>query len=192
MDSIICRPVMLPQVGEPVLPSIVVGTPELGLRITESKFGMKEAIYYHLYLVSDRNIRKGDYFLNGMNNLSLATKDTFIGDWYNVTSKSCRKIEATTDKSLNLPLIPHSFVEKYIQAQRKIDRVSISIYYDRANITDAALDYPGGEVIIIPVKDSWNREELKTELNKAYQLGHAHANKVIGYEEFNEWFNKTY
>jgi hypothetical protein len=85
---------------------------------------------HHLYLISNREIKIGDYYLN-------AKKDKFIkASAHDVAllntessniSKILRyiKLEATTDRTLNLPLIPKSFAEKYADKQGSINEVLI-------------------------------------------------------------------
>lgn len=103
------------------------------------------------------------------------------------------RIEATTDKSLGLPLIPQSFVKQWVSMQGKIGKVRVMLsgsgeLYLQSGVND-------GQVIILPIKDSWNREELK----QAYEDG---VREGINYKQFSqwetqgwtfkEWFDKNY
>jgi hypothetical protein len=96
----------------------------------------------HLYLVSDREIKKGDWFIVQLYDitstpmkLSLEQVKTITDEiWVNQSSivtcrhiENCSRVEATTDPSLNLPLIPQSFIEEYVSKQGKIEEVYIEI-----------------------------------------------------------------
>lgn len=160
--------------------------------------------FYNLYLVSDREIGPYEWFYasdhmsinkNEWKN-SKALKQEF--PWYH-------KIEATTDKSLGLPLIPKSFIEEYVQKQGKIDKVYIRLEcrYGEQQVEIILFDDwdkgpPREEVIIIPVKDSWNREEVEKIAHYAFNKGVEHGcdnepilNKTDD-EIFNEWFDENY
>lgn len=109
----------------------------------------KSAIPQHLYIISDDEIKQGDYFLadnrisqssnNGIPNWVLCkcikVKNTWIycdeipgeghnGDW-------CKKIIATTDSSLNLPQPSQQFIEKYIESYNKDEIITnVLVEYD--------------------------------------------------------------
>lgn len=109
------------------------------------------------------------------------------------------RIEATTDKSLDLPLIPQSFVERFVEAQGKIDKVGIKMKQYEATFISKGGYKPeitsNQEIIILPIKDSWNREELK----QAYEDGVREGVKYKQFSQwetqgwtFKEWFDKNY
>jgi len=101
---------------------------------------------FHLYLVSDEEIKEGDWFIttnSGKNHnekvLIEATRTTL-----EYVDKHDFKIIATTDKSktefegveyfrdgtskdsyISLPQIPQSFIEAYVKAEGKIDKVMV-------------------------------------------------------------------
>lgn len=79
----------------------------------------------YLYFTSKREIKEGDFFLDGTTIYSTPNERTLKA--INVDDRACFKIEATTDPSLELPLIPQSFIEKYVEKQGKIDEVMIDI-----------------------------------------------------------------
>lgn len=166
----------------------------------------------HLYLVSDREIKEGDWYMNTLAGRLHKSNDAGPppNDGY------FKKVEATTDKSLGLPLIPQSFIEEFVQKQGKIDKVKIAYAYDAGGKDDHGpllqltgwakhlveeagepieLHKDSVEVIILPIKDSWNKEDMK----KAYEDGikeGIHYNKLSEWETqgwtFNEWFDKNY
>ncbi len=94
----------------------------------------------HLYLVSDREIKEGDWYYDPINEL--------VDNNYNLNSNGNKKIEATTDTSLKvardeftpslrhpsmdyktLPQIPQSFIEAYVKAEGDIKEVNIEMEY---------------------------------------------------------------
>ena len=140
----------------------------------------------HLYLISSREIKESDWFIydsiitnTGKINLPMSTPKY--------------RIEATTDPSLGLPLIPTKWIEEvYVPSQGKIKQVCLKSN-DQGKIPDCydeqqwreedydtkkkclqwspTLEGRGGErhVIILPIKDSWNREELKKALKEIWE-----------------------
>ena len=120
----------------------------------------------YLYFTSDREIKEGDYFIefyeNFPNRVLKAPKPlhdkTIIKD-------VDFKIEATTDPSLRLPLIPQLFIEVYVEKQGKIDEVMIEM-----SCNGLAGGNPmehlkpttrkDNTAIIHKLKDSWTREEV--------------------------------
>ena len=102
---------------------------------------------YNLYIISDDEIKEGDWFINDLNQIKKCTsRDTegyidFEGG-FNTKPSSCKKIIATTDSSLWRPshkyasdviLLPQpsqQFIEKFIEE------------YNRGNvITDVLIEY---------------------------------------------------
>lgn len=199
-----CKPVMLPTDkyhGLYTMEGQIGYTPP-------GTFGECGDIYQALYLVSDREIKEGDWVWDGR-------LDPQPPDWpiYRVEESDDipdkgtpdRKIEATTNPFLGLPLIPQSFIEEYASEQGKIDEVKIEIYskelaerlgYDYRKprgVCGNNPSHPEGEVIILPIKDSWNRDELKKALERgAIQFGGSNIQDQFIQSEFDEWFDKNY
>jgi len=105
------------------------------------------------------------------------------------TDQICLKIEATTDQSLNFPLIPQSFIEKYVEEQGKIDEAMINMTgrdhpdYPWAKVPEVRKD---NTVIVSKVKDSWIREEVFDLLHQ-YDL-HGKCNTD---EDFMKWIEEN-
>jgi len=81
--------------------------------------------YKHLYITSDEVIKIEDWVICKNDVFKPECKEE-INDLQNW----CKKIIATTDKSLNLPLIPQSFIETYIEEYNKgnmIENIEIEI-----------------------------------------------------------------
>lgn len=144
----------------------------------------------HLYLISDEEIKDKKIYNKhclffgwqggkDYNDKSpcLAGKDIgsirTLGKYY--------EILATTDKSLNLPQIPQSFIKQYIEADGKIDEVDIEITclygdncpskgaYDKQHLCKIGIKVDSNNCVIIhTVKDSWSREEVEKLLLLAF------------------------
>ena len=101
---------------------------------------IKSEIGQHLYLVSDEEIKEGDWFV------SLKIKGIYKANPENVKTLSNYKVEyihkiiATTDKSLGLPLVNHDFIEAYVKAEGNINEVMVEYEYGRAYIGQPFLD----------------------------------------------------
>lgn len=110
---------------------------------------------------------------------------------------NCIKIEATTDPSLNLRLIPQSFIEKYVEEGGNIKEVMINlidngceewvgdyyngkpVWFDRIEVETRK----DNTVIVSKIKDSWTREEV-IALCKA-------ARSTAGEINIDEWFEQN-
>jgi hypothetical protein len=87
----------------------------------------------HLYIISDEEIKEGDWYITSDNMLLQFTKETHIhGNPLNLKGK----IIATTDKSLGLPLVDQSLIKAY--AEQPFDEVMVeySDWWDDPDRTD--------------------------------------------------------
>lgn len=146
----------------------------------------------HLYLVSDREIKINDKYINTFTDKieKNDSNEEGIDDIY-------KKIEATTDKSLGLPLIPQSFIEEYAQKQGKIDKVKIHIRGEGYCLAGMPITEEN-EVIILPIKDSWNRDEHRQGIIAGinWYRNWICPDKPFSLDpeaiEFNDWFDEKY
>jgi len=129
----------------------------------------------HLYLVNDKNIKKGDYYLYFMTDVAdlMRCEDEEEAERCNThpnISHISRKIVATTNKTLKdvVPLIHDSFVNDYAKSSYKedalIDRVLVE-YYIFSNIRGKSFDIKpkldeDGYVTIKQPKENFTREEV--------------------------------
>lgn len=141
-----------------------------------------EWIPQHLYLVSDKEIKKGDYYWNSITGKGYKNADNGTYD------KIFKKIEYTTDPSLGLPLIPQSFVEEYVQKQGKIEYV----YIDMSQFGTPWLKGNNHEIIILPTKDSYDRDEVFDVLNAYRERLMTEETNSLLFEDLVEWFDKNY
>lgn len=126
----------------------------------------------HLYILSDDEIKEGDwYYKPDLNQIFKAE--------YTPGDKNCKKIIATTDKSLKyalndkrtiwhdtLPEPSQGFVKKYCE-KGGIDKVMVEYEGYKVNgMIDEATSYRlkisvDNTITIKPIKNSWNREEVE-------------------------------
>lgn len=196
-NELICTPVMLP-INVEADGSIFVNAQGI---IRKIAYSLDTGRYQHLYLTSSREIKEGESYYD---------KERGVIDRAFYTFKSGlirRKVEATTDKSLGLPLIPQSFIEEYVQKQGNIDKVKIKMtwVYDYTSLdqqqaqelsyeereaykvySPSLIKSTKNEVMILPIKDSWNREEIKA-IHKAYI-----NDDMSDVGLFDKWFDKKY
>jgi len=73
-------------------------------------------IYYHLYITSNEKIKEDDWHINALGEIAQFIKGTTIRSDY-------PKIIASTDKALNLPTIPKSYIEYFIEEWNKSNKI---------------------------------------------------------------------
>lgn len=170
---------------------------ERNLYYNQANFNdIDETIYKHLYLTSNKEIKKNDYFICNKTIMQA------VRNYDKSENLEINKIEATTDKSLELPLIPESFIKKYIEKQGQVNEIMIEIEEfggqiinnELKSITTTIKTRNDNTVIIHKIKDSWNKEELKQIAWQAYT---AKLPPMPIYEineklipEFNLWFEQ--
>lgn len=162
---------------------------------SESTYELSETITpYDLYIISDDEIKEGDWVTDGEKVYKAPNADGFIGFY---------KIIATTDKSLfkevssigytedrarkfygkeYLPQIPQSFIEHFVSEYNKDNQITevmveyekfepnpqtISKEFDFDDIKFELKTNPNNTINIKPIKDSWSREEVVELIFKA-------------------------
>lgn len=82
--------------------------------INPSNLGFLES--QHFYVISEEEIKENDWYIDLHNLDKPKYCDYFIlAKKLNLKKEQAKKIIATTDKSLNLPQIPQSFIEKFVK-----------------------------------------------------------------------------
>lgn len=181
MDSLKCQVVMLPAKGT----GAFAWTNKYRLIYLNTNIDFQQ----HLYLVSDRDIKEDDkIYPISFHHIQTAGED-------NLDISIFKKIEATTDRSLGLPLIPQKWIEEiYVLSDGSIKEVSLDMVLTLDGL-EPTLSYENdelGEVIILSIKDSWNREEVLDIMLKfvseqlTFLQDHDWRDKSI------EWFNQNY
>lgn len=167
-----------------------------------------------LYLVSDEEIKEGDWVVNTENDIPIVYKSTALSGVYNTR----KKIISTTDKSLSIPPIPVSFIEWFVREQSKIGKVRVKIGEVFNSLADYATGKPKvpslllnekNEVIILPIENkTYNREEALTMLKSFAEYMESgsvtsfkgfYTNKPLDQQDWhpigdiiNEWFYNRY
>lgn len=140
---------------------------------------------YHLYIISDDEIKEEDWCLCG-NKTLLQIKKQLTYDNIKTANNDfeCKKIIGTTDTSLTLsdqyhiydilPQPSQQFIEKYIECYNKnevITEVLVECFYSSggfSHIQNIKVNPKDNTITIKKLKDSWNREEV-IELLKNYR-----------------------
>ena len=139
-----------------------------------------------LYLVSDQEIKVGDFVVEILTNKEL---DIFeIHTLNDINEMSQRKIVASMDPRLSLPKIPQGFVDKYIEKEGKIEEVMIETVTGGINrIVTVPVTRPDDTVIISKVKTQWSKEELFLVIYDC--LGHfaEKHNITISGQDLTDW-----
>lgn len=131
-NSLICEVVMFPAKGE----SKLLHDEKVGLEYSHVRSpDFNHAKAQHLYFTSRREIKEGDWFITKtgvfqrdnestkLGNVGVAMGDTAL---YNIKGSAFR-IEATTDPSLNMPLIHDEFIEEYAYSNGSLKEVEIKL-----------------------------------------------------------------
>lgn len=90
---------------------------------------------HHLYAISDRDIEEGDYVVNFENKMPIVYKSTGLKGQYNKR----KKIEGSTDKTMEIPTLPASFIRAYVAGSDNIAQIAVSTWSDGLC---KHLDYP--------------------------------------------------
>lgn len=171
---------------------------------------------YSLYILSDEEIKKGDWVCDGSDEPYQWTKGDVEDCLYNLDAKDykgCKKIIATTDKSLGAdyngafgglgksPQPSQSFIEKFVEEYNK-GNVIIDVMVEYETITKRYGSCSIGEgvtmnveqlkvskdntITIRKVKDSWSREEVEEKIRQgAYVI----LNGSLG--DFDKWIEEN-
>ena len=107
--------------------------------LTQEWLEYNEATSNHLYILSDEEIKEGDWRIETNINSPNYNKPFIAHNEENYINsvracnnyQSIKKIIASTDKSLNLPEPSPSFIHKYIEEWNKGNRISeVNVLYE--------------------------------------------------------------
>lgn len=119
-----------------------------------------EATSQHLYILSNKKIKEGDWGYDAFHGIFKVTDNAL---------KSTKKIIATTDKTLNLPSPTQDFIEKYIKSYNEGNEITDVLveyekHYGSSNFEHDNYYAPkinqDNTITILQAKESWSREEL--------------------------------
>ena len=133
---------------------------------------------FYLYLLSDEEIKEGDWCCKkDVKGWVFKWVDT-TNDWYD----NSKKIIATTDPSLNLPCFPSSFLEEYVKRYNSKQPMEVEAKYrlnsdTGNNVTEwEELVLNRGNTISIRFKEEkmYSRGEVEELCGKAFYAGEAY------------------
>ena len=167
----------------------------------------KECLRQHLYFVSDREI-KGNVYMDKYNNLIVLTHEERKQFDSEIRSLWLKKmyfnVEASTDETLGSPLIPQTFLEKYVEKKGDIKDVMLEMVQTVVNTGEGGYDYftikirPDNSVIVHKVKENWTKEEIKQIGLEIMNLGmKVRENQLAGFTQMSgnefleQWFEKN-
>lgn len=135
---------------------------------------------FNLYILSDEEIKEGGWVLLPNGDINKMSPTDMI-HYLDSQSKATKKIIASTDKTLNLPEPSNSFIQKYIEAYNKKEKITkVMVEYESICTLLPCNIHPNGlfeerlkvdknnQITITKVKDSWTREEVIEILRNAH------------------------
>lgn len=124
----------------------------------------KECTYKHLYILSDDEIKEGDYVYDGKYNLPNIDHEVYKWSYENwiespdFEDMKCSKIIASTDETLDLPRPSKSFLQKYCDSDGKIEFVNIECEVDYNK--DCKLEKFGSKINIYSKCNQFKKNDL--------------------------------
>lgn len=192
---------------------------ELAINWTHDLAKFDDATYQHLYILSDEEIKKGDWVYRDTGTIFQMTKE--LSEYYKSISNTDvhkkYKIIATTDKSLMylesdyscyLPQPSQSFIEHFVEEYNKGNVITeVEVEYNEIVVFKQVLNEgfgsyyhkeepefvleinPDNTINILTKKDSWSREEV-IELIKKFTKDNT-VGFIVWVEDFDSWFEKN-
>lgn len=121
-----------------------------------------DSVNQHLYITSDDEIKDNDKYIE--NGMIFTAHSNFVRLRQDPNIK---KIIATTDTSLGLPQPSDKFIQAYIEAYNKGEKIEkIAVYGKYESSNDWKYSLKNNNIIIKKVKDSWTRDEVEQLLIK--------------------------
>ena len=161
----------------------------------------------HLYFLSNEEIQVGDYYCAiGMrtdkHGINLCDTER-LKEICNTMSFTTKKVVATTDTSLNLPLIPQEFIQEYVESNGNIDEVFVEFKIVADDFINGKETEGRGTIwknelaiskvkdtwnyIIIQSKESWTKDELIKYCKDAFNAGYEFRSNVNSIVTFEKW-----
>lgn len=143
-------------------------------------------LMYHLYIIDEKaEIKEDDWYIDNRVINDPVVSNTLMHD---DKIFACKKIIATTDKLLNLPLINEEFVKLYVERQGKIEEVNCEI--KQGALISLGSDGTGknlheDDFAIVTLKeskaDNVNMNELGMEIARRLYKEDEKGNKIVYY-----------
>lgn len=150
----------------------------------------KKAIYrgcivQHLYILSDDEIKEGDWYLLDDNTINKASANLNM-DWYKNHEK---KIIASTDSSLELPRPSNEFKKKYCE-KGDINEVLVEYMDYKLNneIQEVLKVAPDNTITIYPIEETFSKEEVLSLFHQfVHEVAQNQASLQFLYKVKEEW-----
>lgn len=191
-DTLKCQVVLLPTNWREGVISIFKTETEETLSIHKlqppnSKITATYNIPHHIYFISNNPIKEGNWFYNTHSKRVEKCTLIILKPKSSSTRDVLFKIEATTDSSLGLSLIPQSFIEEYIKEEGNIKEVELSLIIDLDNPPEGYYTYiPSGKY---SYDEPYLMKQLLTNPDKEpnYKLLLNSNNEVIIHKSKESW-----
>ena len=215
-----CNVVMLPHNNIDTILTMYLDVNKKPIELSKNNSKLQYHTNQHLYITSNEEIKKGDYYLKpDDNNIWIRNKNS------NIITIGSKKIIATTDElylselfpvdneihslTSRLPQPSQQFIEKYIEEYNKGNIISeglVEVEVDLENYNNWEPPFPyksldeqvfyklkldsQNTITIRKIKDSWNREEVIDLCRSAYLYGEQGALKLHN-GIFKEWIEEN-
>lgn len=155
----------------------------------------------HLYIISDDEIKKGDWVYDNYRKAILQAIDNANTVFFNMSLHRYEKIVATTDNSINVdyPIkeIPESFIQAYIKAYNEgkpITEVDLETeptenYDDLSNIGIFKIKTRPDNTVIVHQSKLYTKDEVHNLMMQAWINGE--ANKDAHYSVRENWIQNN-
>jgi hypothetical protein len=185
MEKMKCKVILLPH-NE--------GELQLGSDILWNIPGQFRGTSFHLYFLSDEEIQVGDLYIYPdlvgndvwINKEAVLDKSEYVG---------AMKVVASTDTSLDLPLIPQDFIQEYVESNGKIEEVEIELKVTADDFISGTEEDGRGtiwktDVIVSKIKEFYPRNEVERLCAKCVKDGLVNFNKP-GSFDIDKWFQQN-
>lgn len=154
-------------------------------------FTSKEYLTKHyIYIVSDEQICENDYYLNPVTETVYRANENDIDAIKNFEKNKndeilvAKKIIATNNKVLNLPLIPENFIQKYCVKNGNLDNIFVEYDDDCLIIKDGQV-----KIRIIEKKQFYTIDEVKNIIHDLTEDLFTVSSKKVN--EINGWIHQN-
>jgi len=168
---------------------------------------------HHLYILNDEEVKEGDYIIDFgayKTPLLFCVRHSSDLTYLNHETKkgiTIFKIIATTDTSLNLPLIPDDFIQAFCENNGEMHEVIIEnelisdnkeykypeILEINYNVLTKLKITSNNTIIIKPHKETWTREEVIQLLRSAWRASYTYYMPKFTYDfdNTNKWIDNN-
>lgn len=183
---------------------------QIYLNLSNKLFKSSEQTYLgcqkqHLYVVSDEEIKTGDWYLDlqGRINYPILSGHEYWGlrtDYKKIIATTDSLLQYAIDKSpypmevYGLPQPSQSFINKFISEYNKgniIENVLVEYYECPFYKGQLKISNKDNTITIKRVKDSWNREELVIKIKEFAEKFVANTNTAYKQKDISDWIEQN-